>query len=274
MSARTAAVLRNASAAFVVAAIAGTVLMPLSAHADESNPKALKTTMSAPAPSGPLARGGATETFELTVANTTDKVSSYHPWMILETPGSTVKLQESDVVFKVEAVSAPETTSSIGQQDGGWQGLFRPAAAGNGGDAGFEIPAGGKLTWKVTMGLGKSYPANTGDFTLRSSSYKNEIADGGEASLTFKTSTAPTAKAPTSTSTATAAPAPAGSASAAPAAPSTESTHPATGSMAHTDSDSDSGSDTGLYVGLAAALVAIGGAAAWFVARRRKADRG
>ncbi|MFE4265458.1 LAETG motif-containing sortase-dependent surface protein, partial [Streptomyces sp. NPDC056883] len=137
--------------------------------------------------SGPLTRGGATETFELTVANTTDKVSSYHPWMLLNTPGSTMTLQQSDVVYKVEAVNAPATESKIGQQDGEWQGLFYPA--GKPAD-GFEIPAGGKLTWKVTMGLGKSYPTNTGDFTLRAASYAGEIAENGESTLTFKTSPA------------------------------------------------------------------------------------
>ncbi|MCP3759549.1 LPXTG cell wall anchor domain-containing protein [Streptomyces sp. TBY4] len=186
MSARTAA-LRTASASVVVAAVAGTVLMPMTASAEEGNPRALKTTMSAPVPSGPLTRGGATESFELTVTNPTDKVSSYHPWMLLDTPGSTMTLQQSDVVFKVEAVDAPATESEIGQQDGGWQGLFRPADKSK---DGFEIPAGGKLTWKVTMGLGKSYPTNTGDFTLRAASYAGEIAEGGESSLTFKTSPA------------------------------------------------------------------------------------
>ncbi|MFD9301676.1 hypothetical protein ACFWCB_03090 [Streptomyces sp. NPDC060048] len=181
MSARTAT-LRAATATAVVAAVAGTVLMPLSAHAD-GNHQALKTTMSAPVPSGPLTRGGATETFELTVTNTTDKVSDYHPWMLLDPTGAS-PLQQSDVVYKVEALSAPATRSEIGQQDGEWQGLFYPE--GKKASDGFEIPAGGKLTWKVTIGLGASYPTNNGDFQLRASSFANEIADGGTASLTFK----------------------------------------------------------------------------------------
>lgn len=182
MSARTAA-LRTASAA-VVAAIAGTVLMPMTASAAEGNPKALKTTMSAPVPSGPLTRGGATETFDLTVTNTTDKSSSYHPWMLLDHTGAS-PLQQSDVVYKVEAVNAPATEFAIGQQDGEWQGLFHPA--GDKASDGFEIPAGGKMVWKITIGLGKSYPTLNGDFTLRASTFANEIADGGEGSLAFKT---------------------------------------------------------------------------------------
>ncbi|MCM1975234.1 LAETG motif-containing sortase-dependent surface protein [Streptomyces sp. G1] len=183
MSARTAA-LRTASASVVAAAIAGTVLMPMTASADESNPGALKTTMSAPVPSGPLTRGGATETFELTVANTTDKVSSYHPWMLLDPTGAS-PLQQSDVVYKVEGLTAPATDYAIGQQDGEWQGLFYPA--GKNSSAGFEIPANGKLTWKVTIGLGKSYPTTNGDFKLRAASFMGEVGEGGEGSLTFKT---------------------------------------------------------------------------------------
>ncbi|MGW5402533.1 LPXTG cell wall anchor domain-containing protein [Streptomyces sp. NPDC003952] len=183
MSARTAA-LRTASAAVVAAAIAGTVLMPMAASADEGNPQALKTTMSAPVPSGPLTRGGATETFDLTVTNTTDKSSSYHPWMLLDPTGAS-PLQQSDVVYKVEPLSAPATTYTIGQQDGEWQGLFYPA--GKKSSDGFEIPAGGKLTWKITIGLAKSYPTTNGDFTLRAASFAGEIAEANTASLTFKT---------------------------------------------------------------------------------------
>ncbi|MFZ3471155.1 LPXTG cell wall anchor domain-containing protein [Streptomyces sp. 4.24] len=417
MSARTTT-LRAASAAAVVAAIAGTALVPVTAQAAEGNPKALKTTMSAPVPSGPLTRGGAAETFELTVANTTDKTSSYHPWMLLDPTGAS-PLQQNDVVYKVEAVNAPATEYNIRQQDGEWQGHFRPA--GQNGDEGFEIAAGAKMTWKVTIGLGASYPTTNGDFTLRASSYANEIAEGGEGSLTFKTgpetktgklesayknvgackdiaglqcremdltyrltgdgafgtalntrvntsfdgvkaelqlealvdgkwknlgtagdehnfnlpqipkgfsaasgervvhlrarlgewtqvkktidinlqteiglaegntygfagaegtfqlspATAPTPTAPTTApaSPKPTAPAPTGSATTTPVAsatPTAANTPAATGALAHTGSDSN----TGLYTGLAGALIALGGAAAWFGARRRNAVRG
>ncbi|MGW6836030.1 hypothetical protein ACWGCI_21850 [Streptomyces sp. NPDC054949] len=186
MSARTVArrTLRTAGSTAVVAAIAGTALMPLSAHAEEGAPRALKTTMSAPVPSGPLARGGATETFDLTVTNPTDKASSYHPWLLLDHTGD-IPLQQKDVVYKIAPVDAPATDSRIGQQDGQWQGLFHPAGK-SAGD-GFLIPAGGKMTWKVTIGLGTSYPTHDGDFTLVAASSAGEISQGNEASLTFKT---------------------------------------------------------------------------------------
>ncbi|MFD7081026.1 LPXTG cell wall anchor domain-containing protein [Streptomyces sp. NPDC059918] len=189
MSARTATrrSFRTAAATAVVATVAGTVLLPLSAYAAPAadNHGALKMTMGAPAPSGPLTRGGATETFELTATNTTDKPSSFHPWLLLQDAGAS-PLTQSDVVFKVEGgLNAPATESSIGQQDGEWQGLFRPA--GKSGGEGFEIPAGAKMTWKVTIGLGKSYPSTNGDFKLTATSYSGEVAEGNTASLTFKT---------------------------------------------------------------------------------------
>ncbi|MBT2467349.1 LPXTG cell wall anchor domain-containing protein [Streptomyces sp. ISL-66] len=186
MSARTAA-LRNTSAAVVAAAIAGTVLMPLSAHAagSEDGSTGLKTTMTAPVPSGPLTRGGAAQTFELTVANPTDKVSAYHPWAILDHTGNS-PVQDGDVSFKVEAVNAPATTARIGHQDGGWQGMFYPTGPKE--FEPFEIPAGGKLTWKITIGLGASYPTVNGDFTLAVPNYSHPSGD--VPSLTFKTSPA------------------------------------------------------------------------------------
>ncbi|MFI5666998.1 LPXTG cell wall anchor domain-containing protein [Streptomyces sp. NPDC051704] len=188
MSARTITrrTVRSAAATAVVAAVAGTVLMPLSAYAAPAadNHGALKMTMGAPAPSGPLTRGGATETFELTATNTTDKPSSFHPWLLLQGAGAS-PLTQSDVIFKVEGVNAPATESSIGQQDGEWQGMFHPA--GKPGGEGFEIPAGAKMTWKVTIGLGKSYPTTNGDFKLTATSYSGEVAEGNTASLTFKT---------------------------------------------------------------------------------------
>ncbi|MFK0235738.1 LPXTG cell wall anchor domain-containing protein [Streptomyces vinaceus] len=189
MSARTAArrtTLRTAAATAVVAAVAGTVLMPLSAYAAPAaeNLHALKITMGTPAPSGPLTRGGATETFELTVTNPADKASTFRPWLLLEDAGAS-PLQDSDVSFKVEGVNAPATESLIGRQDGLWQGMFHPAGKPVG-DA-FEIPAGAKMTWKVTIGLGKSYPTTNGDFKLTATSYAGEVADDGAASLIFKT---------------------------------------------------------------------------------------
>ncbi|WP_046777484.1 hypothetical protein [Streptomyces yangpuensis] len=178
---------RTAAAIAVVAGVV-TTLLPLSATAASAAPAAdghavLRTEMGAPVPGGPLTRGGATETFDLTVKNPTGKAVEYKPWMLLDPKGPS-RLDESDIVFKVEAVDAPATKSHIGQQDGEWQGEFSPSAGEPG--AGFDIPANGRMTWKVTIGLGANYPTNNGDFTFTASSYNNSVAPGGADSHLFK----------------------------------------------------------------------------------------
>ncbi|MGW2866231.1 hypothetical protein [Streptomyces sp. NPDC001205] len=187
MSARIAhRLFRPAATAVVVAAVAGTVLMPLSAQAAPSDDaqRPLVMEMGTPAPNGPLTRGGATETFELTVRNPTQKTQAFHPWMLGDATGAS-PLRTNDVVFKVDAVDAPATKYFVGHQDGGWQGVFYPAAGKGMGD-GFDVPANGKLTWKVTVGLGAGYPTNDGDFKLTATSLNGEVAQNHQASHTFK----------------------------------------------------------------------------------------
>ncbi|MEU9148455.1 hypothetical protein, partial [Streptomyces sp. NPDC048349] len=181
---------RTAAAIAVVAGVV-TTLLPLSATAASAAPTTdghavLRTEMGTPVPSGPLTRGGATETFDLTVKNPTGKAVTYKPWLLLDPTGPS-RLQQDDVVFKVESVDAPATKSSIGQQDGEWQGMFYPAAGAPGGlSEGFDIPANGKMTWKVTLGLGANYPTNNGDFNFRAASYNNSVAADGMGSHLFK----------------------------------------------------------------------------------------
>ncbi|MFB7172948.1 hypothetical protein ACFCYM_19300 [Streptomyces sp. NPDC056254] len=178
---------RTAAAIAVVAGVV-TTLLPLSATAASAAPATgdhavLRTEMGAPVPSGPLTRGGATETFDLTVKNPTGKAVEYKPWLLLDPKGPSL-LQEDDIVFKVEAVDAPATKSAIGGQDGEWQGMFSPSAEEP--NSGFDIPANGKMTWKVTIGLGANYPTNNGDFNLTATSYNNSVAPGGSDSHLFK----------------------------------------------------------------------------------------
>ncbi|MGW2816772.1 hypothetical protein [Streptomyces sp. NPDC001415] len=186
MSARIAhRLFRPAATAVVVAAVAGTVLLPVSAQAATSDDaqRPLLMEMGTPAPNGPLTRGGATETFELTVSNPTRQTQAFHPWMLGDATGAS-PLQTDDVTFKVQPVNAPATTYDVGHQDGGWQGYFHPA--GKDASAGFDVPANGKLTWKVTIGLGANYPTNDGDFKLTATSLNGEVAQNHQASHTFK----------------------------------------------------------------------------------------
>ncbi|MBT1184212.1 hypothetical protein HET69_09330 [Streptomyces sp. CJ_13] len=169
--------------------------MPLSAYAAPATggAPALRIELGAPVPSGPLTRGGATESFDLTVTNPGDKAAPFHPWLLgnLDSP---IALKKSDVVFRVDEINAPDTASFIGQQDRGWQGVFYPA--GKDLSAGFEVPAGGKLKWKVTVGLGKGYPVNSNAFELRASTTSHELAPDGQDTLTLKAApaTGPAAK--------------------------------------------------------------------------------
>ncbi|MFE9631527.1 hypothetical protein [Streptomyces sp. NPDC006463] len=180
---------RTAAAIAVVAGVV-TTLLPLSATAASAAPAAddhavLRTEMGTPVPSGPLTRGGATETFDLTVKNPTGKPVTYNPWMLLHPTGPS-PLEHDAVVFKVDAVDAPATKFSIGQQDGEWQGLFYPAASGADASHGFDIPANGKMTWKVTLGLGANYPTNDGDFKFTADSYNNSVDPSAKDSRVFK----------------------------------------------------------------------------------------
>ncbi|MFD9321164.1 hypothetical protein ACFWDQ_26445 [Streptomyces sp. NPDC060053] len=166
MSVRSVAArrLRTVAATAVVTAVAGTAFVPATAvAADKAGEHALKMTLGAPAPTGPLKRGGATESMILTVANSSDKAQDFSAWLPGEPDGPSPVLKDS-IVFDVTAIDAPATKSEVGRQDGLFQGLFFPAT-GNAAST-FSIPAKTEYTWKVTVGLGASYPTNDGDFTL------------------------------------------------------------------------------------------------------------
>ncbi|MGW5847974.1 hypothetical protein ACWFQ8_08415 [Streptomyces sp. NPDC055254] len=180
---------RTAAAVAVVAGVV-TTLLPLSATSAAAAPATdghafLRTEMSTPVPNGPLTRGGATQTFDLTVNNPTDRALTYKPWMLVDTTGPS-PLEEKDIVYEVDAVNAPATTYSVGGQDGGWQGHFYPAQAADEDQRGFDIPAKGKMSWKITVGLGANYPTNNGDFSFTAGSYNNSVAPDGDDSHVFE----------------------------------------------------------------------------------------
>ncbi|MFI6034217.1 hypothetical protein ACIBBD_08635 [Streptomyces sp. NPDC051315] len=168
--------LRALAATTVAAAVAGTVLAPVTALAADgaTGGAPLTMTLGAPTPDGPLKRGGATESMLLTVTNSSAKAQEFAAWLPGEADGPSPLLADS-VVFDVTAVDAPATTSRVGRQDGSWQGLFFPAS----GDAStsFSIPAKSEFTWKVTVGLGATYPTNDGDFTLTAGALAGDVDD-------------------------------------------------------------------------------------------------
>ncbi|MGW2614700.1 hypothetical protein [Streptomyces sp. NPDC001500] len=176
MSARSVVArrVRTAAATAVVAAVAGAAFVPAAAvAADKPGGHALRMTLGAPTPDGPLKRGGATESMILTVTNSSDKAQPFAAWLPGTPDGPSPVLKDS-VVFDVTAVNAPATKSAVGRQDGQFQGLFFPAA-GNAASS-FSIPAKSEFTWKVTVGLGASYPTNDGDFTLLADALAGDVA--------------------------------------------------------------------------------------------------
>ncbi|EFF92178.1 conserved hypothetical protein [Streptomyces sp. e14] len=187
MSARrlTTRRVRTLAATAVVTAVAGTAFVPATASAADKPGAPLHMTIGAPSPDGPLKRGGATESMVLTVTNSSDQAQDFHAWLNGTAKGPSPLLTDS-VVFDVAALDAPATKSMVGRQDGQWQGLFYPAS-GNASST-FKVPANGKLTWKVTVGLGAHYPTNDSDFTLVGSGLGGNVeADPARNTVVFKT---------------------------------------------------------------------------------------
>lgn len=177
MSARSVAArrIRTVAATAVVTAVAGAAFVPATAvAADTAGEHALKMSLGAPEPAGPLKRGGATESMILKVVNSSDKAQKFSAWLPGSPDGPSPVLKDS-IVFDVTAVDAPATKSAVGRQDGSFQGLFFPAS-GNAASA-FSIPPKTEFTWKVTVGLGASYPTNDGDFTLTAGRLEGDTDD-------------------------------------------------------------------------------------------------
>ncbi len=190
MLARSSFHLVRLASATVVAALAGTVLLPTAANAATPAPaaaaaaKPLTIAVGAPSHAGrALVRGGATETFTVTVSNSTKHAVRYVPavWGGYKGPSP---IAGSDIKLAVQPLKAPRTASFTGQQDSGVLASFFPAG-GHFGD-GFSVPAAGSLSWKVTVGLAKSYPANDASLTLGFNSLDNDLSNKG--GLVFGTS--------------------------------------------------------------------------------------
>ncbi|MFJ1808686.1 MULTISPECIES: hypothetical protein [unclassified Streptomyces] len=188
MSARSVAArrIRTVAATAVVTSVAGAAFVPATAvAADKAGEHALKMTLGAPTPNGPLKRGGATESMILTVTNSSDKAQDFSAWLPGEPDGPSPVLKDS-IVFDVTPIDAPATKSAIGHQDGYFQGEFYPAS-GKAFSA-FSVPAKTEFTWKVTFGLSATYPTNDGDFTLHAGRLVGDIDDApARNTVVFKT---------------------------------------------------------------------------------------
>ncbi|MFK4227762.1 LPXTG cell wall anchor domain-containing protein [Streptomyces sp. NPDC019890] len=177
---------RLASAAFTVAAAVGATLVPLTAHAAPvGSGTPLTIELGAPAPAGPLTRGGASETFSFTVKNSSDKPVDFQPWLVGDTDGAS-PIAAKHIVFDVQPVNAPATDEYVSQQGTGAQGVFKPADKSQG--SSFSVPAKGELSWKISIGLGKNFPSNNGNLKLTAADLDEHTKPEQDDTLVLETS--------------------------------------------------------------------------------------
>ncbi|MDH6577537.1 hypothetical protein [Kitasatospora sp. MAP5-34] len=182
MLARTFSRRARLASATIIAALAGAALLPATANAatpgqaaTATPAKPLTITLGTPSHSDrPLVRGGATETFTVTVSNSAKHAVTYVPavWGSFAGPSP---IAASDIKFAVQPIHAPSTGFSAGEQDQGVLASFFPAGGRVG--KGFSVPAAGSFSWKVTVGLAKSYPANDATLALGFNSLDNDVSN-------------------------------------------------------------------------------------------------
>ncbi|NEA55701.1 LPXTG cell wall anchor domain-containing protein [Streptomyces sp. SID13666] len=151
-----------AAAAVAVAAVCGTALMPAAAYADAPATKPLHIEFGTPSPAGPLARGGATESYTVSATNNNDKAVEFNA-NVFGIPSGASPLDGSEVKLAVVPVSAPATDIEVGRQDMAMVVHLHPHGTKS---APFSIPANTTYTWKITVGLNADFPANDGNLTL------------------------------------------------------------------------------------------------------------
>ncbi|MEU3458330.1 LPXTG cell wall anchor domain-containing protein [Streptomyces sp. NPDC006733] len=146
----------------VVAAVCGTALLPAAAYADALAAKPLSIAFSAPTPAGPLVRGGATESYTVSATNGNDTAVEFSA-NVLGIPVGGSPIDSSQVNVAVVPVTAPATDVAVGSQGPSVVLTLRPHGEKF---SRFSIPAKATYTWKVTVGLAKSFPSNDGNLTL------------------------------------------------------------------------------------------------------------
>jgi hypothetical protein len=149
---------RIAGAVAVVAALTAVAPAAHAATPAAAPQPAVKVTLGAPAPHGPLMPGGKAETFTVTATNTTGKAQAFEPTLFGEAQGP-LGLIRSDVKIGVTAVHAPATALSYGTQDGGILGAIVPKG-GKLFDSYFTIPAHTSYTWKLSIAAGATWQVN------------------------------------------------------------------------------------------------------------------
>ncbi|SEK78967.1 hypothetical protein [Streptacidiphilus jiangxiensis] len=181
------------TAAAVAALSVGAAVVPAAANASTtaSGPQpAVKITLGAPAPHGPLLPGGSAETFTITATNTTGKAQAFEPTLLGKAQGA-LGLIRSDVKLGVTAVHAPATALTLGPQDGGILGAIMPKG-GKVFDSYFTLPAHASYTWKVSVAAGATWQANDNALRLSVDTLTPDQRITAGQTLTLKVGRTPT----------------------------------------------------------------------------------
>jgi hypothetical protein len=139
-----------------VAVLGGTLLAP-AAHAD-STAAPLKVAVS-DVTHNTLTRGQGTNSFTVTVTNTSDAAQPFTgDAMVWPGASGPSPLAADQVRTEVVPLHAPATDVSVQGQNPGLNVLFFP----HGGtwNKGFQIPAGAAYSWKMTVGAAAGFPGN------------------------------------------------------------------------------------------------------------------
>jgi hypothetical protein len=154
-----------------VAVLGGTLLAP-AAHAD-SKAAPLKVAVS-DVTHNTLTRGKGTNSFTVTVTNTTDTAQPFSGDAMMW-PGASgpSPLTAGQVLAGVVPVHAPATDVSVRGQNPGLNVMFFP----HGGTlfkSAFQIPAGAAYSWKVTVGAAAGFPGNDDGLDIEVTSDRGE----------------------------------------------------------------------------------------------------
>jgi hypothetical protein len=153
---------RKAVAASAVAAVALGAVAALPAAAAQAAVKPFTVTLGKPSASV-LYPGGVSRTFLFKVTNNTGKAEKVSGDLGGSAKGA-IALNGNDVRFSIAPVHAPKTAFQFGGEDGGMIGSFYPKGQEWG--SYFTLPAHTSYTWKITVGLNKSWPVNDSRYYL------------------------------------------------------------------------------------------------------------
>ncbi|MBC3842173.1 hypothetical protein GXW82_24110 [Streptacidiphilus sp. 4-A2] len=186
------------SSAAVVALLAGAAAPALALAPKAAAPSPTVTVTSGPVSVtepvhlAALVRGGATESVTVTLDNSSGKAVSWDP--TITTYGAPVggvsPIWMNEVRLAVQPLNAPHTTTMSRLLDSGFVTQIYPA--GQASNARFSIPAKSRLSWKVTFGLNKSYPANDSDVQLNFGYWSGQpVRPGGGSDVPVTVPTSP-----------------------------------------------------------------------------------